>query len=76
MKEEFSLQMARYRDAEGVPACAANFQTGEVCQFYMTYNFGTKEICFFDMDSRLFRRKHGDGSLIPCEKCPVWKEKT
>jgi len=77
MKEVFDLPVLRYRSKDNDITCAANFKTGEVCQFYMTSNFGTKELCFFDEDNRLFRRDHvtgkGHGSLIPCKKCPLWK---
>lgn len=76
--ERFSLPVERYKDSKGNPACAANFKTGQVCMFYMTSNFGTKEQCFFLPDGRLFRRTtkqgKGMGTLIPCTKCPIWPE--
>lgn len=71
--EEFSLKLERYRDKNNLPTCALNFITQQVCHFYGTKTFGTKEVCLY-LDIQLFRRHQGYGSLIPSILCPLWKD--
>ena len=72
--ETKTIEVQAYRDAAGKPCCAANFKTGEVCPFYRTRTFGTKEICIFNDDVLLRRRgEFGLGTLVPFAGCPVWK---
>ena len=81
MKEKITVEYERFRDFNGMPTCAANFQTGEVCQFYRTQRMGCHETCLFvpDRDAnfkgilpRLKRRKDGIGTLIPASWCPLF----
>ena len=53
-----------YRDKDGGPTCASNFEDGSVCQFYGTRSFGTKEICLYGTEIPLER--HG-GVFRPVE---------
>ena len=71
-----TIEVKDYIDKEGNPSCANNFNTGEVCEFYLTSNFGTKEHCFFAKDGSLLeRRALGLGSLIPSRYCKIWDMK-
>ena len=84
MKEEIKISFVRYRDSEGRPTCATNFETGEVCQFYRTQRFGCNETCIFAEENHrgigknMMRRNSlrentpGDGTLIPLKECPLW----
>ena len=80
MTEELHhITVTRYYDADGNPTCAADFPTGKVCQFYTTQRFGCNETCLFAGNfgkyrETLGRRKGGDGTLIPINSCPVWKD--
>lgn len=79
MNETTSLTVVRYRTKDGLPTCAANFETGEVCMFYATQRFGCSETCLFsDKSDRIWqsmaRRDQGRGTLIPLATCPVWQE--
>ena len=72
-----TITVKAYRDSKGNPACARNFETGEVCIFYRTQRFGCHETCVFgEMESKYMesikRRGGGDGSLIPLSRCPIW----
>jgi len=78
MIERTSIDVVRYRDGDGHPTCAKNFNAGEVCIFYATQKLGCHETCWFaDKDSRrwvpLERRKDEYGTLIPLASCPIWK---
>jgi hypothetical protein len=80
-EEEVKIAFIRYRDDDGEPTCAINFQTGIVCSFYRTQRMGCNETCIFSPDDGvrglltvLERRKNGNGSLIPGEWCPIWNE--
>lgn len=79
--ETFALNLKRYRDSQGKPACAKNFETGDVCIFYRTQRLGCSETCVFadDMSGSylsvtMVRRNNGEGSLIPLNTCPIWKD--
>jgi len=77
--EQHQITITRYRDRDGNPTCAINFETGEICPFYGSYSFGCRETCWFADQSNkrwqpLSRRKDGIGSLIPHSECPVWRE--
>ena len=77
--EQFSLVVTRYRDKDGNPTCAADFNAGRVCMFFATQRFGCDETCLFANKewrywTTLFRRDSGSGSLIPLEDCPLWKD--
>lgn len=76
-----NIPVVGYTDKNGLPTCAINFETGEVCSFYRTQRFGCNETCLFaevgqrGLSAMLFRRENGNGSLIPCKECLVWKER-
>lgn len=71
-----TIKIDAYKDNQGNPCCARDFSTGEVCQFYRTVKFGCTDTCVFAEDGdHLWRRKGGDGTLIPIKNCPVWKTK-
>lgn len=72
-----TITVNAYLDPSGEPTCAENFETGEVCVFYRTSNFGCHETCVFAKDEGKYleplkRRRGGEGSLIPLSRCPVW----
>lgn len=73
--ETVSVQFVRYRDPEGRPTCARNFETGDVCTFFRVGGaFGKLELCAMAQEQRLEHR--GDdpcGWLIPHDKCLLWK---
>ena len=76
-EEPGHLPIVRYRDEEGNPTCACDFQNGRVCIFYGTQKFGCSETCWFaDKDGRRWipmqRRKGGEGTLVPLTTCPLW----
>lgn len=74
MKELYSLMIERYKHND-VPTCAINFPRGEVCMFYRTSNFGTRETCVFDeTEMGLERTDSGRGFLIPGPFCPIWRK--
>jgi hypothetical protein len=78
MKEETCLKVVRYRDPDGNPTCAMDFDKGLICQFYQTERFGVSETCVFAplrgrYRDRLERRDEGKGFLIPLKECPVWR---
>ena len=79
MKEETCLRVVRYRDPDGNPTCARNFDRGMICQFYQTERFGVLETCFFALRHNRYRdsmerRDEGKGFLIPLKECPVWRK--
>ena len=79
MKEKVTLTFDRYRDNDGNPTCAVNFKTGEICQFYATQRFGINETCIFAPPSwrgttSIMERRPNDGTLIPGDWCPLFKE--
>lgn len=45
--EEFLLKIDRYKDANNLPTCVLNFTDQQMCHFYGTKSFGTKEICCY-----------------------------
>lgn len=75
MSKEFAeIRVSIYRDSNGLPACAKDFSTGEVCEFYRSRNYGCDELCLFAADGdKLQRRNGGKGSLIPGKACKVWR---
>lgn len=74
MKENCLLPITRFRTEEGEPACATNFDTGEVCPFFAVSKMGVVETCMFAKNGELLHRggEHGTGFLIPLRDCPVW----
>jgi len=79
MKEKRTIEIEAYRDSEGNPCCAKDFTLGQVCPFYMTYTMGSGETCYFldygvGKPLPLFRRKDGEGTLIPHSNCPIWNK--
>ena len=75
-KKVVTLKVPMYFTNDGVHTCAISWETGNMCQFLMTTNFGTKEHCYFGGISQgrniLLDRAGGDlGFLIPCEQCPL-----
>lgn len=78
-KKSFSktIKVQAFTDKNGLPTCAIDFGTGEVCKFYRTTRFGCTETCvFIDNNYNLNRRDKGEGSLIPCKECPLWDMKS
>ncbi len=78
MKEQVNIPYFRYKDSEGHPTCAVDFASQQVCSFYTTKSFGTKEVCdhtLLTLDRRDDEIK-GErmGSLIPCKGCLFWKK--
>jgi hypothetical protein len=79
-KETVTIKHTVYRDNDGNPTCAMNFENGEVCEFYRTYKFGFCETCVFAPDVwnglpiTLDRRDDGLGTLIPGSFCPLWNK--
>jgi len=52
-----TIAVTAYRDSRGNPACARNFETGEVCVFYRTQRFGCHETYVFgEKDSKYMER--------------------
>jgi hypothetical protein len=71
-KEIFILKIERYRDKDGMPCCALDFETHDVCQFWASRKMGQLEFCAY-AGKRLYRRGEDRlGTLIPCAECPVW----
>lgn len=73
------MEITCYKDEDGNPTCAIDFNTGDVCVFYRTMSFGCKETCVFADDTgrwpiMMRRRKNGEGTLIPLDKCPIWNK--
>jgi len=74
MTEEKQITVKAYRDKDGLPTCAVNFRTGDICQFQLLERFGPVAVCAV---SRIELDRRDDvGSLIPCEKCIVWRGET
>jgi len=72
-REPFELPVTRYRDDDGLPACAANFATADVCVFWRSKSFGQREVCWWEGGTLLHRRgEKGNGTLIPQDNCPLW----
>ena len=72
------LDVVVFEDSAGNPCCAKDFNTGEVCIFYMLAKLGTVETCFFappvgSVYTPLERRGDGLGTLIPIKICPLWR---
>ena len=44
--EQHQITINRYRDRDGNPTCAKDFEAGEVCLFYGTYSSGCRETCW------------------------------
>lgn len=79
-EEKIRIEVKAYRDSKGNRTCAKDFPTGRVCVFYRTQRFGCHETCVFAEESGKYsagmnRRDNGDGSLIPLDNCPIWKDK-
>ena len=71
------MPVVLYRDEDGNPTCASDFQNGRVCIFYVTHKFGCGETCLFSGRSGMRwmpmqRRKGGEGTLVPLPTCPLW----
>lgn len=67
-----SIEVKAYKDNKGNSCCAADFESGKVCIFYRTKNFGTNEMCGFLDNEELNRRDNGNGTLISLKNCPIW----
>lgn len=63
----------RYRDKHGNRACAIDFRKNEVCMFYGIKGIAT-ECCMVTGESLKRRGEDGLGTLIPIEKCILWKD--
>ena len=79
-KESVMIPFDQYRDKDGEPTCAINFNTNEVCAFYRTQSFGTRETCVFapslgDKKQTLNRRgEQSLGTLIPGDFCILFRK--
>ena len=62
------LPVEVFTDPHGNHTCASNFETNEICMFYGTSHFGTKEVCLAT-GQPIGRIK--DGFTIPVEGCPM-----
>lgn len=62
-----------YRDKDGNPTCAADFNADLVCRFYGTSHLGLREVCL-PTTKQIQRRAIDSWSTIPVEGCPVWSE--
>lgn len=67
------IDVVRYTTPSGDPTCAGDFPVGKVCIFYSTEKFGSVEGCSYT--GHLLKRENDLGYLIPCDGCPVWKDK-
>ena len=88
-KEAVKIYFPRFRDAEGLPTWALNFDTGDVCAFLRVQRFGTEDVCVLaEMGSKklpVLDRRYQDGkfasgslrlgSLIPADSCVLFKMK-
>ncbi len=73
--ETVNIPVIRFRDPQGRPTCAVNFETGEHCRFLAVTHMGTREVCAFHVEPEpLYRRDLGLGSLEPCNLCPLWTD--
>ena len=75
--ETKTITVQTYRDPEGNPTCARDFETGAVCQFYRTQRLGCHETCVFAAPShkgitQAMERRGKLGFLIPLPNCPLW----
>lgn len=73
MKEKIIVVLERFRNKEGLPTCATDFIKGDVCQFYRTTHFGTREECLFAELGVLLKRRASLGTLIPGKCCLLFK---
>lgn len=73
-EEIVNIPVKRYRDKDGERTCAISFQAGSVCIYHGGMWFANGSLCEFTGD--YLSRRGGDcyGTLIPCDKCPLWKE--
>ncbi len=73
--ETRTITVQAYRDEDGQPTCAADFQQGHVCRFLGSRKFGTQDTCLAK-NTDVFRRFSGPpyGFLVPVVGCPVWSE--
>ena len=73
--ETRTITVQAYRDEDGQPTCAADFQQGHVCRFLGSRKFGTQDTCLAK-NNDVFRRVSGPpyGFLVPVVGCPVWSE--
>lgn len=72
------IAVPAYRDPDGNPTCAADFQAAKICPFLRTFRFGTAHACALSVDLRAGLRTskdHGEGFLQPdLSCCPVWRQ--
>jgi hypothetical protein len=69
MSEYRTIRIQVYRDPEGRPTCASNFEDGSICSLLYESRFGTDLGCGA-LNKPLF---HGDHEFItPLKECPVW----
>lgn len=77
MKQKITIEFERYIDQNGLPTCACDFPTGEVCKFYRTQRFGCHETCLFASENSYgiyssLKRRNNNGTLIPGDWCPLF----
>lgn len=70
MVETVSIQIDRYRDKDAQPTCSIGRASTETCQLMRVTNWGFVQVCGWT-HTELTRRPN-DGTLIPCDGCPVW----
>ena len=82
MTEHRTIKIAVYRDNDGHPVCARDFQAGKFCNFLMTARFGTSYICGMtnehiergphDLQPGEFVTDPENHFLRPSSGCKVW----
>lgn len=54
-----AITVKRYKTPDGKPTCARDFSTGEVCEFLLSKHFGTRFLCSFDLEGRIWHGAKG-----------------
>jgi len=79
--EKIKIKEIRYKDNNGQPTCAIDFQKNIICKYYRTQKFGCVETCVFAPDSGYYglsecleRRNNDKGTLIPGKWCPLFED--
>jgi hypothetical protein len=71
--ETVTIPVTRYRDEQGRPTCAADFNAGRVCAFLRSRVFCCDGLCTLRSETVL-TRVGDDGTLAPLDNCPLWRE--
>jgi hypothetical protein len=71
-----TIPVVAYTDPQGLPTCAVDIGTKQVCKFHRVAGFGTRDVCALAEDGAQLERRGELGYLIPLKSCPVWKDAT